>query len=191
MTYTHLSQTERYQIHVVMEAGHNQAEIAQILGRHKPTISRELTRGSGRRGYRPRQTQHLSQERLRCSRNTARIAPEIWQAVRGFLALQCSPEQIASQLPISHETIYQKSTLTRRKAVTYGSPCAAKKSAVSAMPVTMIAEAKSLTGARFLNGPSRLNSAPTSGIGRATLSLALRINMPSSPWLREKAVLQW
>ena len=108
MTYTHLSQTERYQIHALMKAGHNQAEIAQILGRHKSTISRELTRGSGRRGYRPRQAQHLSEERLCCSRNAARIAPEIWQAVRGFLALQWSPEQIASHLPISHETIYQK-----------------------------------------------------------------------------------
>ncbi|MCX7217121.1 MAG: helix-turn-helix domain-containing protein [Burkholderiales bacterium] len=88
MTYTHLSQTERYQIHALMKAGHNQAEIAQILGRHKSTISRELTRGSGRRGYRPRQAQHLSEERLCCSRNAARIAPEIWQAVRGVIPPQ-------------------------------------------------------------------------------------------------------
>jgi IS30 family transposase len=68
MTYAHLSQTERYQIHALMKAGHNQAEIAQILGRHKSTICRELTRGSGRRGYRPRQAQHLSEERLRCQK---------------------------------------------------------------------------------------------------------------------------
>jgi hypothetical protein len=56
--------------------------------------------------------------------------------------------------------------------------------------VAMIAAVKSRIGARLWSGPSWLNSAPISGIGRATPSLALRINMPSSPWLREKAVSQ-
>jgi IS30 family transposase len=53
MTYTHFSQTERYQIQALMKAGQTQIEIARILGHHKSTISRELARGSGRRGYRP------------------------------------------------------------------------------------------------------------------------------------------
>ena len=53
MTYIHLSQTERYQIYVLMKAGQTQTEIAHILGRHKSTISREVARGSGRRGYLP------------------------------------------------------------------------------------------------------------------------------------------
>jgi IS30 family transposase len=108
MTYTHLSQTERYQIQALMKAGQTQIEIARILGRHKSTISRELARGSGRRGYRPRQAQNLSLERSACSRNAARISPEIWHSAQALLGLQWSPEQIASQLPISHETIYQK-----------------------------------------------------------------------------------
>jgi IS30 family transposase len=59
MTYTHLSQTERYQIYVLMKAGQTQTEIAHILGRHKSTISREVARGSGRRGYRTRQAQTI------------------------------------------------------------------------------------------------------------------------------------
>ena len=108
MTYTHLSQTERYQIQALVKAGQTQTEIAQILGRHKSTISRELARGSGRRGYRPRQAQNLSDERSQSSRNAAFISPEIWCSAKAFLGLQWSPEQIASQLPISHETIYQK-----------------------------------------------------------------------------------
>ena len=108
MTYTHLSQTERYQIHALMSAGQTQAKIAQILGRHKSTISRELMRGSGQRGYRPRQAQRLCDERSRCSRNALRIAPEVWDEAEALLGLQWSPEQIASKLPISHETIYQK-----------------------------------------------------------------------------------
>jgi IS30 family transposase len=108
MTYTHLSQTERYQIHALMSAGQTQAKIAQILGRHKSTISRELMRGSGQRGYRPRQAQRLCDERSRCSRNALRIAPEVWDEAEALLGLQWSPEQIASHLPISHETVYQK-----------------------------------------------------------------------------------
>jgi IS30 family transposase len=108
MTYTHLSQTERYQIQALMKAGQTQIEIARILGRHKSTISRELARGSGRRGYRPRQAQNRSEERSQGSRNAARVSPEIWCSAKAFIGLQWSPEQIASQLPISHETIYQK-----------------------------------------------------------------------------------
>ncbi|WP_153041610.1 helix-turn-helix domain-containing protein, partial [Solemya velesiana gill symbiont] len=38
--YTQLIQEERYQIHALMKAGHNQTEIARVLGRHKSTISR-------------------------------------------------------------------------------------------------------------------------------------------------------
>ena len=65
MTYTHLSQTERYQIYVLMKVGKTQTEIARILGRHKSTISREVARGSGRRGYRPRQAQNLCVKSVR------------------------------------------------------------------------------------------------------------------------------
>lgn len=40
MTYKHLSQAERYQIHALMKAGHNQSQIARLLDRNKSTISR-------------------------------------------------------------------------------------------------------------------------------------------------------
>jgi len=88
MTYTHPSQTERYQIYVLMKAGQTQTEIAHILGRHKSTISREVVRGSGRRGYRPRQAQNLSDERSQCSRNAAHIDEQILIQVRSLLSLQ-------------------------------------------------------------------------------------------------------
>jgi IS30 family transposase len=108
MTYTYLSQTERYQINVLMKAGQTQTEIAHILGRLKSTISREVARGSGRRGYRPRQAQHLSDERSQCSRKVAHIDEQNLNKVRSLLSLQWSPEQMASKLLISHETIYHK-----------------------------------------------------------------------------------
>ncbi len=57
MSYKHLSQTERYQIYALMKAGQNLKTIAQILGRHQSTVSREVLRNSGLRGYRPRQAE--------------------------------------------------------------------------------------------------------------------------------------
>ena len=52
MKYKHLSQAKRYQIYVLMKAGHDQTQIAKLLDRHKSTISRELIRNTGSRGYR-------------------------------------------------------------------------------------------------------------------------------------------
>jgi IS30 family transposase len=95
-------------MHELMSARPTQAKIAEILGRHKSTISRELMRGSGQRGYRPRQAQRPCDERSRCSRNALHIAPEVWDQAEGLLGLQWSLGQIASQLQISHKTVYQK-----------------------------------------------------------------------------------
>ena len=49
MTYHHLSQEERYQISALLKAGLTQAQISLNLGRHKSTISREVSRNSGLR----------------------------------------------------------------------------------------------------------------------------------------------
>ena len=107
MKYKHLSQTERYQIHTLMKAGHDQTQIAKLLDRHKSTISRELSRNSGSRGYRPKQACEMSADRAQNSRNAPTIAPWVREEVCTLLQIQWSPEQIASQLPISHETVYQ------------------------------------------------------------------------------------
>ena len=45
--YTQLVYEQRYQIQALMKAGHNQTEIAEILGVHKSTISRETCRNHG------------------------------------------------------------------------------------------------------------------------------------------------
>ena len=108
MTYTHLTQDERYQIYILKKAGHRQNEIAALMNRHPSTISRELSRNSGQRGYRPRQAQRLCDERTANSCNASRIAPAVWDEVQARLRLQHSPAQVAAKLPISHETVYQR-----------------------------------------------------------------------------------
>ena len=107
MNYKHLSQAERYQIHALMKAGHDQSQIAKLLDRHKSTISRELSRNTGSRGYRPKQACEMSADRAQNSRNAPTVEPWVREAACALLCIQWSPEQIASQLPISHETVYQ------------------------------------------------------------------------------------
>jgi IS30 family transposase len=71
--YTQLTQEERYQIEALLKMGHDQSEIAVVLKRHKSTISREVRRNRGLRGYRPKQAQRLalalrsSSPRRRCA----------------------------------------------------------------------------------------------------------------------------
>lgn len=112
MRYKQLTQEERYQIQALLKAEHNQTEIAMILGRHKSTISREIRRNTGLRGYRPKQAQRLTEER-RESKNRPRIIDTTWRAVEQLLILDWSPEQISlwlkvfCEVSVSHEWIYQ------------------------------------------------------------------------------------
>ena len=107
MSYKHLSQAERYQIYALMKTKQSIQVISQVLGRHKSTISREVSRNSGLRGYRPKQADLLCQQRAQLSRNATQIDASTLDLVAKQLGLQWSPEQIAASLPISHETIYQ------------------------------------------------------------------------------------
>lgn len=107
MNYTHLSQSERYQIYALMKAGQPLSDIAKILHRHRSTIYREVSRNSGSKGYRPRQAEEFSRQRSVGSRNGLKITPEIWASVDELIRQQLSPEQISAKLEVSHETIYQ------------------------------------------------------------------------------------
>lgn len=112
MVYTHLTQEERYQIYALYRQGESQKSIAVQLGRHPATISRELRRNRGRRGYRAQQAHQLAHERRPC--NARRVAPRVWKYAQAKLKQGWSPEQIAGRgqqdgvAAISHETIYLK-----------------------------------------------------------------------------------
>ena len=114
MNYTHLSQPERYQIHILSKAGHDQSEIADMLSRSKSTISRELKRNCGKRGYRPKQAHEFALARRRIRNNGRRICASTWAFVDANLEQQWSPEQISGYLKVnhlsgvSHESIYQR-----------------------------------------------------------------------------------
>jgi IS30 family transposase len=111
MSYKQLTREQRYQIYILLKAGHNQTQIARSIACHKSTISRELRRNRGYKGYRPLQAQSLAGGR-RYESHPARITEQAWQRVELLLRQQWSPEQIAGRLKleqqtsISHEWIY-------------------------------------------------------------------------------------
>ncbi|MFS1525729.1 helix-turn-helix domain-containing protein, partial [Microbulbifer sp. 2304DJ12-6] len=58
--YKQLTYEQRCQIEAFKKSGFTQAEIAVALGVSQSTISRELARNSGQRGYRHKQAQRFA-----------------------------------------------------------------------------------------------------------------------------------
>ena len=96
MTYKQLAREQRYQISALMKAGFYQIEIAKIIGVHKSTISREVRRNRGLRGYRPKQA-HSFAEIRRAKIVKARISPDTWTLVKRLLRNDCRLEPRANQ----------------------------------------------------------------------------------------------
>lgn len=123
MSFTQLTCEQRYQIYALLKAEQTQTEIAAIVGCHKSTISRELRRNRGQKGYRPQQAQKLACQRQRgCHQQ--RIAPQTWQKVAALLREDWSPQQISGRLKlerqasVSPERIYQYVYADKRRGGT-------------------------------------------------------------------------
>ncbi len=113
MTYTHLSQDERYQIHSLRRQGISQSRIAAELARSVSTISRELGRNASAQGYKPAQAQYKARARQSERRNARQFSADEWQLVEIYLRLHLSPQQVSDRLAlekrllISTESIYR------------------------------------------------------------------------------------
>lgn len=184
MSYKQLTQEERYQIHAYLKAGFNQTEIAMELNRHKSTISREIQRNRGLRGYRPQQAQRLTDERKQVKARR-RISNIVWSDVRKLLRKDWSPEQISlwfdseKSISISHEWIYQYILRDKNRVsaciVTY----LVKNCAVNAT-AAIIVVASLLTVSALMKGLLLLIPFPVSATRNSTPSSVKTINKPSS-----------
>lgn len=114
--YQQLTKDERNQIYALRKARIPMTQITELLGRSRSTLYRELKRNTGRRGYRPRQAQHLAAKRERLKTRDRKMTPSVVAYIQEKLRLQWSPEQIAEVmktdpdgpgLSVSHERIYQ------------------------------------------------------------------------------------
>jgi IS30 family transposase len=117
MTYTHLSQDERYQIQHLHNGGFLAGEISKEMGRATATVRRELQRNASDTGkYLARHAHCQSVKRRHTASTQARIAPDRWAAVEARLTMeQWSPVQIANEASISHERIYQHIATDRQR----------------------------------------------------------------------------
>ena len=119
--YTQLTCEQRYQISGLRTAGWNQAQIAVEVGGDKSTISRELSRNKGQRGWRPKQAQSLRDERRLSCINGKKFSVHDWAEVERLTRQDVSPEQVAYRLElegglqISHETIYRHIYADKRR----------------------------------------------------------------------------
>lgn len=112
MEYRHLTSDERSQIYALKSIGFNQKQIAFQLNKSPSTISREIKRNSGGKGYRPRQAQEKAEKRRYfASSEPKKMKGELLEVIREKLLQDWSPEQISGWLvragiEISHESIY-------------------------------------------------------------------------------------
>lgn len=120
MSYTHLSQRERYQIQALHRAEFSSREIGELMQRDGSTVGRELRRNTSTDGYEARQAHQHSTQRRYAASTLPHIDGATWKAVEAFLVEDLSPEQIAglAQITISHERIYQHIAADRQRGGT-------------------------------------------------------------------------
>ena len=141
-TYSQLTSEQRYQIYALLKNQHSQSEIAATIGLHKSTVSRELRRNTGRRGYRPRQAHNLALQR-REEKVSLSICDESWQRIEQLIKEDWSPQQIslwfdteANETPASHESIYQYIYWDKSCGASFTRTCDARRREKSVMAVT-------------------------------------------------------
>jgi len=114
--YRQLTEEDRIEIYAMEQAGKEQNMIAAELGVHPSTISRELSRNTGLRGYRPKQAQQKALQRRFNACKAVKMTPETIGYIECKLGQEHSPEQIAERMKqdpgwhgpaVSHERIYQ------------------------------------------------------------------------------------
>ena len=114
----HLSKGQRYEISALLRAHHTKTEVAEIIGVHKSTISRELKRNCymGTRRYYAEYAQRKADQRRRLQAlNYRKTVPRsVFETARRYIEEEhYSPEQVVGYCRLhgirmcSHETLYK------------------------------------------------------------------------------------
>lgn len=123
-TYTQLTRGKRYQIRALLKAGFSQSKVAFYLRVHKSTISREIRRNMGLKGYRPWQAHEKTLSRRYAAAKRFKMTPAMSELVEYYIRQDFSPEQVSGFLAlqhnvrISHETIYKHIWSDKRRGGT-------------------------------------------------------------------------
>jgi IS30 family transposase len=181
---------EREEISRGVVAHRSLRAIAASLGRSPSTVSRELRRNGGRRCYRAGKADQAAWDRARRPK-TCRLVQNraLARTVAEKLELEWSPEQIAGWLKrrypdnendqVSHETIYRSLFIQARGAL--------KKALLQHLRRSRAMRrsrhwGRLRTPSRSVNGPPRLKTERSLGIGKGICSSA-PTTARSPPWL--------
>lgn len=114
MKHKHLSLEDRYYIEISLRNDVSQTSIAKALSRTQGTISKEIKRNRGKKGYRHKQAHRLTCQRHADKSKFLKLTATIKEFIKDELSNhQSSPEQIAGRLKkmtntsLHHETIYR------------------------------------------------------------------------------------
>ncbi len=113
MTYKHLSLEDRYYIEISLRNEASHREIAVSLTRSQSSISREISRNKGLRGYRHKQAQRMTDDRHQIKPKAVKLTDEIKLTIDALIIQDWSPEQVCgrlkmeNQVALHHETLYQ------------------------------------------------------------------------------------
>ncbi len=97
-SYKQLAYVQRYQISFMLKMGNSQTDIANEIGVHRSTISRELNRNRGKRGYRPKQAHQMALSR----RNKAhyRFSSITWDLIESLTRMANGCEKRRYQVKV-------------------------------------------------------------------------------------------
>ena len=111
--YHHVTRDIRCQIYALKTTNTPLHKLADLVNRDVSTISREINRNTGGRGYRYKQADEKATERrVAASHAPKKLTPALIEIIEKYLLEDWSPDQISGRLRlegqfISHETIYQ------------------------------------------------------------------------------------
>jgi len=114
--YRQLTEEDRIEIYAMKQAGKKQKQMAARLGVHPSTLSRELARNTGFKGYRPKQAQQKALQRRYTARKAVKMTPQTIGYIEDKIRQEHAPEQISQRMKrdpdwpgpaVSHERIYQ------------------------------------------------------------------------------------
>lgn len=100
--YHRLTEEQRIEIYALKKAGFSQSAIAADISVHKSTVSRELRRNTGLRGYRPKQAHRLAGIR-QAQIPRSRISQLRWHRIDRLIRQDWSPEQVSGYLKVNGE----------------------------------------------------------------------------------------
>lgn len=111
MAYRRVTKEDRIIIKSKLEEGLTKKEIADKLGFNKSTITREVQRNTGQRGYRAKQAHRMAIAREKSKHGPYKMTPVIMMRIIERLEAKWSPEQIYNRLLLEGEEIVSTETI--------------------------------------------------------------------------------